>query len=131
MVFRVENQHCASWGVAVSDLASADPPVCIQDRAGGWEPFLDRVSVACVEMVLSEVLLGCEHLGISTAEVRDVAGRSCPFGQHPGCGTGGAPVPPDAVSPARATSRNDMNVTFMSLLRHECGIDVVTVGRGG
>lgn len=64
VVFRVENQHCASWGVAVSDLASADPPVCIQDRAGGgWEPFLDRVSVACVEMVLSEVLLGCEHLG--------------------------------------------------------------------
>jgi len=64
VVFRVENQHCAAWGVAVSDLASADPAVYVRDRAGGgWEPFLDRVSVACAEMVLSEVVIGREHLG--------------------------------------------------------------------
>jgi len=60
-----------------------------------------------------------------------VAGRSCPSGQHPGCGTGGAPVPPDAASPALATSRNDMNVALMSLSRHECGTDVVTGDPGG
>ena len=58
VVFRVENQHCAAWGVALSDLGRADPPVYVQDRDGGWEPFLDRVSVACVEMVLSEVVIG-------------------------------------------------------------------------
>jgi hypothetical protein len=58
VVFRVENQHCAAWGVATADLGSADPPVYVQDRDGGWRPFLDRVSVACVEMVLSEVVIG-------------------------------------------------------------------------
>jgi len=64
VVFRVENQGCAEWGMAVADLASADPPVCIRDRDGGdWEPFLDRVSVACAEMVLSEVVIGRGHLG--------------------------------------------------------------------
>lgn len=64
MVFRAENQHCAAWGVAVADLARADPPVYVRDEGrGGWEPFLDRVSVACVEMVLSEVLLGSWKLG--------------------------------------------------------------------
>jgi hypothetical protein len=57
VVFRVENQHCAAWGVAIADLGSADPPVYVQGPGGGWEPFLDRVSVACVEMVLSEVVL--------------------------------------------------------------------------
>lgn len=64
VVFRVENQYCAEWGVAAADLASGDPPVYLRDRSrGGWEPFLDRVSVACVEMVLSEVLLGAGKLG--------------------------------------------------------------------
>ena len=64
VVFRVENQYCAEWGVAAADLASADPPVYVRDRRrGGWEPLLDRVSVACVEMVLSEVLLGAGKLG--------------------------------------------------------------------
>ena len=59
VVFRVENQHCAAWGVAVADLHRTDPPVYVQDRDGGsWKPFLDRVSVACVEMVLSEVVTG-------------------------------------------------------------------------
>ena len=35
VMFRVENQHCAAWGVAVADLASADPPVYVRDRDGG------------------------------------------------------------------------------------------------
>jgi len=49
----------------------------------------------------------------------------------PGCGTGGAPVPPDAAAPALAASRNDMNVALMSLSRHERGTDVVTGDPGG
>jgi hypothetical protein len=62
VVFRTENQNCAAWGIAVADLGSTDPPVYVQHH-GGWRPFLDRVSIACVEMVLSEVLLGRRHLG--------------------------------------------------------------------
>lgn len=50
---------CAAWGVAIAELDRTDPPVYVQDRDGGsWKPFLDRVSVACVEMVLSEVVVG-------------------------------------------------------------------------
>jgi len=65
VVFRVENQYCAEWGVVAADLAGVDPPVYVRDRnlGGGWEPFLARVSVACVETVLSEVLLGAGRLG--------------------------------------------------------------------
>jgi hypothetical protein len=63
VVFRVENQHCAAWGVALADLGRADPPVYLRDQDGGWEPFLVRVSVAAVEMVLSEVVIGRGRLG--------------------------------------------------------------------
>ncbi|MFC4609041.1 hypothetical protein ACFO9E_14630 [Streptomyces maoxianensis] len=41
----------------LSDLDQDDPPVFVQSRHG-WEPFLDRVSLACVELVLSETLFG-------------------------------------------------------------------------
>lgn len=61
LVFRVENQHCALWGVPVPHLGEADPPVVFQNvshtRPTGWRPFLDRFSSATVEMVLSEALL--------------------------------------------------------------------------
>jgi hypothetical protein len=62
VVFRVENQRCAAWGIAAADLSRPDPPVYVRHR-GGWQPFLDRFSTACVEMVLSEVLLGRRQLG--------------------------------------------------------------------
>jgi hypothetical protein len=39
--------------------AARRSPVYVQDRdGGGWKPFLDRVSVAYLEMVLSEVVIG-------------------------------------------------------------------------
>ncbi|HEX3962749.1 MAG TPA: hypothetical protein VHZ03_39970 [Trebonia sp.] len=64
VVFRTENQNCAAWGVAATDAGDADPPVYVRHyQGGGWEPFMDRVSEACVEMVLSEVLLGSWELG--------------------------------------------------------------------
>ncbi|GAA1299347.1 hypothetical protein [Saccharothrix xinjiangensis] len=58
LVHRVENQGCAHWGVA---LSGDDPPVLVRPdladkREERWEPFLDRFSLACVEMVLSESL---------------------------------------------------------------------------
>lgn len=57
LVFRSENQGCAFWGVRLRDLDRDDPPVFVQSR-DGWVPFLERVSLACVELVLSETLLG-------------------------------------------------------------------------
>ncbi|WOX26315.1 SMI1/KNR4 family protein [Streptomyces solicathayae] len=57
LCFRSENQGCAFWGVRLSDLGEADPPVVVQAR-GGWQPFMDKVSLACVELILSETLFG-------------------------------------------------------------------------
>jgi hypothetical protein len=57
LVFRSENQGCAFWGVRLTDLAQDDPPVLVKARHG-WVPFVDRVSLACVELVLSEALFG-------------------------------------------------------------------------
>ncbi|MGW3632555.1 SMI1/KNR4 family protein [Streptomyces sp. NPDC005122] len=59
LVFRSENQGCAFWGVRLRDLDRNDPPVFVQSR-DGWVPILERVSLASVELVLSETLLGGE-----------------------------------------------------------------------
>lgn len=56
LVFRSENQGCACWGVRLSDLTEADPPVVVE-TPDGWRPFMARVSLACVELVLSEALV--------------------------------------------------------------------------
>lgn len=55
LVFRAENQGCAYWGVRLEDLGLADPPVFVQSR-DGWLLFMDRLSLAAVELVLSESL---------------------------------------------------------------------------
>ncbi|MFD8912720.1 SMI1/KNR4 family protein [Streptomyces sp. NPDC059575] len=57
LVFRSENQGCAFWGVRLSDLRLDDPPVLL-DAGHGWVPFFDRLSLACVEIILSEALFG-------------------------------------------------------------------------
>jgi len=62
LIFRVENQAVAGWGVPLAALEQPDPPVMLRSRAShaqwdaGWEPYLERFSLACVEMVLSESL---------------------------------------------------------------------------
>ena len=58
LIHRVENQSVAVWGVPLAAMAQPDPPVVLARdfEDVGWEPFLDRFSVACVEMVLSESL---------------------------------------------------------------------------
>ncbi|MFE2326042.1 SMI1/KNR4 family protein [Streptomyces sp. NPDC059385] len=55
LCFRSENQGCAFWGVRLCDLRETDPPVVVQSQ-DGWRPFMDRVSLACVELVLAEAL---------------------------------------------------------------------------
>jgi hypothetical protein len=65
IVFRSENQSCAEWGVAATAPWNAeDPPVYVRWRPDSrpWEPFASRMSLACGEMVLSEVLLGAKFM---------------------------------------------------------------------
>ena len=64
IVFRSENQRCAEWGVAATGWNAEDPPVYVRQLPGGrpWEPFLGRMSLACAEMVLTEVLLGSKFM---------------------------------------------------------------------
>jgi hypothetical protein len=61
LVYRIENQGCASWGIRVADLGLADPPtVFCEGHEDGrpWRRFLGSFSLAAVEMVLSESLVG-------------------------------------------------------------------------
>ncbi|MFE6665979.1 SMI1/KNR4 family protein [Streptomyces sp. NPDC057697] len=67
LVFRVENQSCAYWGIRVADLDQEDPPVVVRadlvhPTADDWVPWLGRVSVAFVEIVLSEALCADDDL---------------------------------------------------------------------
>lgn len=67
LVFRVENQSCAYWGIRVTDLDQDDPPVVVRadlvrPTADDWAAWLGRVSVAFVEIVLSEALCADEDL---------------------------------------------------------------------
>lgn len=58
LVYRVENQAVAVWGVRLAAMEQPDPPVVAARNFDGvsWKPNLERFSLACVEMVLSESL---------------------------------------------------------------------------
>jgi hypothetical protein len=65
LVFQVENQNVAQWGIPLLAVSESDPPIVFRldsfrpnERA--WQPFLERVSLACVEMALSEWMLAGE-----------------------------------------------------------------------
>ncbi|MDN3029598.1 SMI1/KNR4 family protein [Streptomyces sp. S.PB5] len=61
LIFRRENQDCAYWGIPLDEIEQEDPPVVVES-CEGWIPFLDRMSLAWVELVLSESLLGADSL---------------------------------------------------------------------
>lgn len=59
LVFRHENQGAASWGILLGTPADDDPAVFIKadlaDKAAErWEPWLERLSLCFIEIVLSE-----------------------------------------------------------------------------
>jgi hypothetical protein len=70
LVFRQECQGCARWGVPLHLPGDPDPPVIVEAAEAslgqGWAPYLDRFSLACLEMVLSESLFTGAGLHDST-----------------------------------------------------------------
>jgi hypothetical protein len=57
LIYRIEAEGIATWGVRVSDLKLADPPVVVGCGDGSpWRPFLGSFSLAAVEIVLSEAV---------------------------------------------------------------------------
>ncbi|MGK5558368.1 hypothetical protein ACSNOI_42885 [Actinomadura kijaniata] len=67
LVFRSENQGAANWGVPLADAGLADPPAFVRadladKSAERWEPWLDGLTRAVEEMLLSEALHASEDL---------------------------------------------------------------------
>ena len=89
LVFRYENQGAASWGILLTDLHKADPPVVMKPdladkEAERWSAWLDRFSWTCVEIVLSESLHAPFELGdfrddLDEAESESLGGRFTPL----------------------------------------------------
>ena len=61
LVFRHENQWCATWGVLVEDLSLPDPPVVWRAPGSTWQPHHDRLSLDLLEWLLGETLLGLDE----------------------------------------------------------------------
>jgi len=60
-VFRAAHQSIAYHGILLADPANPDPPVLLYvtyaDKSReSWKPFMQRFSLACVEMVLWETI---------------------------------------------------------------------------
>ncbi|GGN85186.1 hypothetical protein GCM10010112_65350 [Actinoplanes lobatus] len=72
LVFRVEAQGCASWGVSGHVIHQDDPPVVL-NIGDGWVPYSDRLSLALVEMVMSEAMLSADEHHFDDRELDDTA----------------------------------------------------------
>ncbi|NJC73208.1 SMI1/KNR4 family protein [Planosporangium thailandense] len=73
LIFRVESQGFAHWGVLTADLDKPDPPVVVKlnlrnERAESWDAWLGTFSAACIEMVLSESIYARGELGDNKAQ---------------------------------------------------------------
>jgi hypothetical protein len=66
LVFRRENQDCAFWAIPLAEIEQDDPPVVVESH-DGWIPFLNRMSLAWVELVLSESLFAADDLRLYDA----------------------------------------------------------------
>ncbi|MEU2250602.1 SMI1/KNR4 family protein [Streptomyces sp. NPDC019224] len=62
LVYRVENQGAASWGVLLADLEDDDPgtvmrPDLADKSQERWEAWESSLMVACIDMIMSETVL--------------------------------------------------------------------------
>jgi hypothetical protein len=78
LIFRVESQGFARWGVLTPDLDKPDPPVVIklnlrEEQAESWHAWLGTFSSTCIEILLSESIYACEELGDNKAQDEDEA----------------------------------------------------------
>lgn len=69
LVYHTENQGAAEWGILLEDITAEDPRTAIRlsladTSAQRWEPWTARLSVALVELVMSETAL-YDHDGLS------------------------------------------------------------------
>ncbi|MFE4868238.1 SMI1/KNR4 family protein [Streptomyces sp. NPDC056682] len=97
LVFRHENQGAASWGIRLADLDQDDPAVVIRadladKSAEKWESWLDRLSLTCLEIVLSESLHApeglCDFLSDLDQDGIDVLEQGCTRLPFPTCPVG-------------------------------------------
>lgn len=70
LVYRWENQNVVAWAILRSDLDSPDPPTHLLDGAD-LHPWMPTFSAACVEMVLSEWMLGGDETLTDNGELGD------------------------------------------------------------
>ncbi|GIF97539.1 hypothetical protein [Catellatospora citrea] len=75
LVFRVEAQHCASWGVPAEAVDRDDPPVLV-NTGDRWVPYTDRLSIALVEMVLSEAMFSGDEGCVDNRDLDDAASEA-------------------------------------------------------
>ncbi|WAL74339.1 SMI1/KNR4 family protein [Kitasatospora sp. YST-16] len=70
LVYRVENQSCAYWGVPLAALDQDDPPTVVWPDAADPEtaPWTARLSVECLAVVLTEPLFD-EDAHVDAGEV--------------------------------------------------------------
>ncbi|MFJ6436989.1 SMI1/KNR4 family protein [Streptomyces sp. NPDC091416] len=62
LVYRVENQGAATWGVLLEDLDHDDPGTVMRSDLADksqerWEAWESSLTVACIDMVMSEAVL--------------------------------------------------------------------------
>jgi hypothetical protein len=82
LVFRCECQHVAEWGIPLSAVAEADPPVVFRltspiPARPQWRPFLDR------RFPLAQVALGLLSSSGACVLSRPCAGRGRVAGRFP------------------------------------------------
>ncbi|MFD6953388.1 hypothetical protein A6A08_26050 [Nocardiopsis sp. TSRI0078] len=100
LVFRHENQGAASWGILLRTLQEEDPAVLVRpdladESVERWEPWTERFSACCIEIVLSESLQAedvvCGFLYEPTEEDLRMLEETCvrlPFPRYPEGGNG-------------------------------------------
>ena len=62
LIYHLENQGAADWGILLAEIEQEDPPTyyradLVDKDAEQWEPWTERLSVALVELVMSETAL--------------------------------------------------------------------------
>jgi hypothetical protein len=75
LVFRWEHQGSTSWGVPVASAGWDDPPVVVEGRHS-WVAYSDRLSIALVEMVLSEMMFSVDEWVVDNCALVDEASHA-------------------------------------------------------